>query len=41
VLAHSTPKHPFALAVYGDLLFWTDWILHAVIRANKYSGEFD
>ncbi|KAL9703738.1 hypothetical protein quinque_007256 [Culex quinquefasciatus] len=39
VLAHSTPKHPFAMAVYGDLLFWTDWILHAVIRANKYSGS--
>lgn len=39
VLAHSTPKHPFAMAVYGDLLFWTDWVLHAVVRANKYSGS--
>ncbi|XP_055528067.1 prolow-density lipoprotein receptor-related protein 1 [Wyeomyia smithii] len=39
VLAHSTPKHPFAMTVYGDLLFWTDWILHAVLRANKYSGS--
>lgn len=38
VLAHSTPKHPFAMAVYGDLLFWTDWVLRAVLRANKYSG---
>ncbi|XP_055372745.1 prolow-density lipoprotein receptor-related protein 1 [Condylostylus longicornis] len=38
VLAHSTPKHPFALAVYGDLLFWTDWVLHAVARANKHSA---
>ncbi|XP_055692338.1 low-density lipoprotein receptor-related protein 1 [Lutzomyia longipalpis] len=39
ILAHSTPKHPFSMAVYGDLLFWTDWVLHAVIRANKYSGS--
>lgn len=38
VLAHSTPKHPFAMAIYGDNLFWTDWILHAVIKCNKHSG---
>lgn len=38
VLAHSTPKHPFGMAVYGDLLYWTDWVLRAVLRANKYSG---
>lgn len=38
VLAHTTPKHAFAMAVYGDLLFWTDWVLHAVVRANKYTG---
>ncbi|XP_043066692.1 low-density lipoprotein receptor-related protein 1 isoform X1 [Drosophila bipectinata] len=38
VLAHSTPKHAFAMAVYGDLLFWTDWVLHAVVRANKFTG---
>lgn len=38
VLAHSTPKHPFGMAVFGDLLFWTDWVLRAVLRANKYSG---
>ncbi|XP_053679237.1 low-density lipoprotein receptor-related protein 1 [Anopheles nili] len=39
VLAHSAPKHPFALAVFGDLLFWTDLTIHAVIRADKYSGS--
>ncbi|XP_046809386.1 low-density lipoprotein receptor-related protein 1 [Lucilia cuprina] len=38
VLAHSTPKHPFAIAVYGDLLFWSDWVLGALVRANKYTG---
>ncbi|XP_067627209.1 prolow-density lipoprotein receptor-related protein 1 isoform X1 [Eurosta solidaginis] len=40
VLAHSTPKHAFSMAVYGDLLFWTDWALHAVVRASKYSGAY-
>lgn len=38
VLTHSMPIHPFAMAVYGDMLFWTDWVLNAVLRANKYSG---
>ncbi|XP_037895975.1 low-density lipoprotein receptor-related protein 1B isoform X2 [Glossina fuscipes] len=38
VLAHSTPKHPFAIAVSGDLLFWSDWVLGALVRANKYTG---
>lgn len=38
VLAHSTPKHPFAIAVYKNYLYWTDWVLRAVLRANKYSG---
>ncbi|XP_069676734.1 low-density lipoprotein receptor-related protein 1 isoform X1 [Periplaneta americana] len=39
ILAKVTPQHPFDLAVYGDFIFWTDWVLHAVIRANKYTGE--
>jgi len=39
ILAKVTPQHPFDLAVYGDYIFWTDWVLHAVIRADKYTGE--
>lgn len=38
VLAHSTPKHPFAMAVHQNYLYWTDWVLRAVLRANKFSG---
>lgn len=38
VLTHSMPKHPFSIAIYGDLLFWTDWALGSVVRANKYTG---
>lgn len=33
------PQHPFDIAVYGDYFFWTDWMLHAVLRADKYTGE--
>ncbi|XP_046386652.1 prolow-density lipoprotein receptor-related protein 1 isoform X2 [Ischnura elegans] len=39
VLAKVSPQHPFDIAVYGDFIFWTDWVLHAVIRANKHTGE--
>lgn len=38
VIAKVTPQHPFDIAVYGDYLFWTDWVLHAVLRTNKYTG---
>lgn len=30
--------HPFGLAVYGDYIFWTDWVRRAVLRADKYTG---
>lgn len=39
VLARNVPQHPFALAVYGDLIFWTDWVLKAVLRADKLTGQ--
>ena len=38
VIITSIPQHSFGLAVYEDNLFWTDWMLRAVIRANKYDG---
>lgn len=34
----NEPVHPFGLAVYGDYIFWTDWVRRAVLRANKYTG---
>lgn len=39
VLSKVSPQHPFDIAVYGDYIYWTDWVLHAVLRANKYTGE--
>ena len=39
VLAKSLAVHPFDLAVYKDYLFFTDWVLQAVVRIDKLSGE--
>lgn len=40
VLAKLLPQHPFALAIYGDFVYWTDWILHEVLRADKFTGQY-
>ena len=38
VVLRDQAKHPFGLAVYGDFVYWTDWILRAVVRVNKFTG---
>uniref|UniRef100_A0A668U5R0 EGF-like domain-containing protein n=1 Tax=Oreochromis aureus TaxID=47969 RepID=A0A668U5R0_OREAU len=38
VVLKNEPVHPFGLAVYGDYIFWTDWVRRAVLRAEKYTG---
>ena len=30
--------HPFGLTLLGDYLYWTDWQLDSVYRANKANG---
>lgn len=30
--------HPFALTLYGDTLFWTDWNTHSIHSCSKNSG---
>ena len=32
-------QHPYGLAVFGDYVFWTDWVHHAVGRAEKRRGR--
>lgn len=39
VLSKATPQHAFALAIYGDYIYWTDWVLHAVLRSDKLTGQ--
>ncbi|OQV21780.1 Prolow-density lipoprotein receptor-related protein 1 [Hypsibius exemplaris] len=38
VLLWESVRHPFALTVHGDHIYWTDWIMRAVVGANKYTG---
>ena len=38
VLVKSLAEHPFDLAVYESYLFFTDWVLQAVVRIDKVSG---
>lgn len=32
-------KHPFALDVFEDYVYWSDWELEAVMRTNKFGAE--
>eukprot|EP00063_Salmo_salar_P032241 XP_014007076.1 PREDICTED: low-density lipoprotein receptor-related protein 1B-like [Salmo salar] len=38
VIAKSGPGTFFGLAIYGNFLFWSDWVGRAVVRSNKYTG---
>uniref|UniRef100_A0A8C8LYL0 EGF-like domain-containing protein n=1 Tax=Oncorhynchus tshawytscha TaxID=74940 RepID=A0A8C8LYL0_ONCTS len=38
VIMKSGPGTFFGLAIYGNFLFWSDWVRRAVVRSNKYTG---
>nr|XP_015214112.1 PREDICTED: low-density lipoprotein receptor-related protein 1B isoform X3 [Lepisosteus oculatus] len=38
VIVKSGPGTFFGLAIYGDFIFWSDWVRRAVLRSNKYTG---
>ncbi|GAB6033184.1 Low-density lipoprotein receptor- protein 4 [Chamberlinius hualienensis] len=31
--------HPYGLTLLGDWIYWTDWQLQSIIRANKRTGQ--
>lgn len=39
VLTAAAPQHPFALAVWENYVFWTDWHSRGVFRADKFTGQ--
>ncbi|XP_023673593.2 low-density lipoprotein receptor-related protein 6-like isoform X1 [Paramormyrops kingsleyae] len=39
VVVKGSLPHPFALTLYRDTLFWTDWNTHSIHSCNKYTGE--
>ncbi|CAF0957368.1 unnamed protein product [Adineta ricciae] len=34
----ATVVHPFAITVHGHYIYWTDWNLRGIYRAEKYTG---
>lgn len=38
VISEGLP-HPFALTIFEDELFWTDWYTKSIYKANKFSGK--
>lgn len=38
ILSNNLP-HPFALTIFEDEMYWTDWHLKSVVTANKISGK--
>ncbi|XP_063833944.1 prolow-density lipoprotein receptor-related protein 1-like [Ostrinia nubilalis] len=38
LVTQDRASHPFALAVAGDWLVWTDWVARGVFRAHKLRG---
>lgn len=35
----ETLSHPFAIALFENHVYWTDWRTNSVIRANKWNGS--
>ncbi|XP_051883463.1 low-density lipoprotein receptor-related protein 2a [Pristis pectinata] len=35
----GTLSHPFAISLFEDTIYWTDWNTKSVEKANKYTGE--
>ena len=35
---HETLSHPFAIALFDNYVYWTDWRTNSVNRANKWNG---
>lgn len=39
VVVKGALPHPFALTLYDDTLFWTDWNTHSIHSCQKQTGE--
>lgn len=39
VVVKGALPHPFALTLYEDTLFWTDWNTHSIHSCQKQTGE--
>ena len=35
----GTLSHPFAITIFEDTIYWTDWNTKTVEKGNKYNGS--
>lgn len=35
----GTVRHPYAIAVFEDRLFWSDWRTHSIHSCDKFTGK--
>ncbi|XP_045484331.1 low-density lipoprotein receptor-related protein 1B [Pieris rapae] len=38
IVTRARSEHPYAIAVGGGYVFWTDWVSRSVLRADRRSG---
>lgn len=41
VLSGDKVPHVFAITLFEDYIYWTDWNMKAITRANKFTGKRD
>ena len=41
IISYLSDIHPSGLAVYMNVLYWTDWNYHGIVRYNLSSGNTD
>lgn len=37
--SYSQVRHPFAITVFEDHVYWTDWETESIRRVNKFNGK--
>ncbi|XP_032221271.1 low-density lipoprotein receptor-related protein 8 isoform X1 [Nematostella vectensis] len=39
VITSDSVHHPFAITVFQDYIYWTDWVKESIYKANKFNGK--
>lgn len=39
VVLDGIVKHPYAIAVFEDKLYWSDWVTHSIQYCDKFTGK--
>lgn len=39
IVMNGNVPHPFAITLFEDYMYWTDWNHLSIEKANKYTGE--